>query len=226
MVCLATVGCVQQPPKITPADAAAQVQTGRALLTCRDACLAEWRRLQPQAAQYDAAARWPELAATVLEARYEDDLSLYYLGRAAEGLGFPGAAASYYRQSQRFSGTSASCQNLSRNCGGIDPPRAASARLASIERQINAPMRRRAIPAPRPGAPPEPTVETPGPIGTAPPWEPPAATPAMAASPAPPAEAAPATIFPPAMAAPAPAPSPAPARAPTATEFIEPPPAR
>ena len=216
MVCLATVGCVQQAPKITPMEAAAQVQTGRALLTCRDACLSEWQRLQSQAAQYDAAARWPELAATVLEARYEDDLSLYYLGRAAEGLGFPGAAASYYRQSRRFSGTAASCQNLSRNCGGIDPMRAATARLASIERQIYAPTRRRTLPAPaRPGAPPEPAVETPGPIGTAPPWEPPAATPAMAASPPPPAEAAP-----------APAPSPVPARAPTATEFIEPPPAR
>jgi hypothetical protein len=124
MVPLVAAGCAQQTPMVTPADAAASVKTGRALLTCRDACLAEWRRLQPQAGQLETAARWPELAAAVLQANYEDDLSLYYLGRAAEGLGYPGAAASYYRQSLRFAGTSGSCQNLSRMCGAADPTRA------------------------------------------------------------------------------------------------------
>jgi hypothetical protein len=228
MVCLAAAGCVQQAPKITPSIAAAQVQTGRALLTCRDACLTEWRRLQPLATQQDATARWPELAATVLEAGYEDDLSLYYLGRAAEGLGFPGAAASYYRQSLRLSGTSASCRYLSRICGGIEPSRATSARLAANERQVYAPPRRRAGPAPsRPGTPVGPGVEAPvsGPAGTAPPWEAPPA-PAMAASPAPPSVAVPAAAAAEPVAPVAPAPSPAPARAPTASEFIEPPPAR
>jgi hypothetical protein len=226
MVCLATFGCVQPAPKITLADAAAQVTTGRALLGCREACLAEWRRLQPEAAQYDAAVRWPELAAAVLQAGYEDDLSLYYLGRAAEGLGYPGAAASYYRQSLRFAATSGSCQKLSRVCGGINPPRAAAARLASIERQVYAPPRRRATPASaRPETPAEPfgPAAVPAPPGTAPPWEP-ALAPAMTPSPPPQAEPAAAAATPPAMAAPAP--SPAQARAPTATEFIEPPPAR
>jgi hypothetical protein len=218
MLCLAASGCAQQAPTITPADAAVQVQTGRALLTCRDACLAEWRRLQPQAAQLDAAARWPELAATVLQAGFEDDLSLYYLGRTAEGLGYPGAAASYYRQSLRFSGTSGSCEYQSRMCGGVALPRAASLRLASIERQIAPPPRRRATPGPaRSATPAEPADEAPRrePIGTAPPWEA-AATPAAAQSPAP-------TSPPP---APPPSPAPAAARAPGASEFIEPPPAR
>src|SRR5688572_12118659 len=149
MVCLAMAGCtLQQTPTVTPADAAAQVQTGRALLTCRDACLDEWRRLQPQATQLEAAGRWPELAAMVLQANYEDDLSLYYLGRAAEGLGYPGAAASYYRQSLRLSGTSGSCEYLSRICGGVALPRAASVRLAAIDRQLSGPPRRRATPGP------------------------------------------------------------------------------
>ena len=146
MVCLVTAGCVQQSPTVTPADAAAMVRTGRALLNCREACVAEWQRVQPQAAQLDAAARWPELAATVLQAGYQDDLSLYYLGRTAEGLGYPGAAASYYRQSLRLSGTAISCQYLSRVCGGVALPRAAAMRLASIERQLYLPTRRRATP--------------------------------------------------------------------------------
>lgn len=218
MVCLAVAGCAQQQaPTITPANAAAQVQTGRALLTCRDACLDEWRRLQPQATQLEGGGRWPELAATVLQANYEDDLSLYYLGRVAEGLGYPGAAASYYRQSLRLSGTSASCQYLSRICGGVALPRTAAGRLASVERQIYAPPRRRATPAPARQETPT-GVAAPGPAGTAPPWEA-ATTPAMAASPPPPP--APLPPAPPAPAAPAP-----PARAPAASEFIEPPPAR
>jgi hypothetical protein len=223
MVCLAAAGCAQQAPTITPADAAVQVQTGRALLTCREACLAEWRRLQPQAAQLDAAARWPELVAAVLQANYEDDLSLYYLGRAAEGLGYPGAAAGYYRQSLRFSGTSGSCEYQSRMCGGVILPRAASLRLASIERQVAPPPRRRATPgSARQGTPAEPTGEAARrePIGTVPPWER-TPTPAMAESPAP---APPPSAPPPP--SPAPAPAPAPARAPGASEFIEPPPAR
>lgn len=210
MACLAAVGCAPQTPTITPADAAASVQTGRSLLTCRDACLAEWRRLQPQAAQLDAAGRWPELAATVLQANYEDDLSLYYLGRAAEGLGYPGAAASYYRQSLRFSGTSGSCQSLSRICGGVDPPRAAGARLASIERQVYAPARRRATPAPaRPG---EPAVREPVEAAASQP-QPASALPAAESPTAPPPAPEPTTARPP-------------ARAPAASDFIEPPPAR
>jgi hypothetical protein len=213
MVCLAMAGCTLQAPTITPADAAAQVQTGRALLACRDACLAEWRRLQPQAAQLETAGRWPELAATVLQANYEDDLSLYYLGRAAEGLGYPGAAASYYRQSLRLSATGASCQYLSRNCGGLALVRATETRLAAIERRL-APSRRRASPGPGRPAAAEPAGEaaSPGPAGTAPPWEP-VATPVVAASP-------------PASAQPESAPPPAPARTPASSDFIEPPPAR
>ena len=218
MVCFGMAGCMQQSSPLAPGEAAAMVSTGKALLTCRDSCLSEWQRLQPQAAQLEAAARWPELAATVLQANYEDDLSLYYLGLAAEGLGYPGAASSYYRQSVRFSGTSASCQYQSRICGGVVLPRAAGMRLAAIDRQI-AP-RRRSSPGPvRPGSRGEPPGEeaVTGPIGTAPPWEPAAAAaPAMAESPAP--------APPP---APEPAPAPAPARAPAApSEFIEPPPAR
>jgi len=217
MVCFGMAACVQQAPPVSPGEAARMVSTGKALLTCREACIAQWQRLQPQAAQLEAAGRWPELAATVLQANYQDDLSLYYLGRAAEGLGYPGAASSYYRQSVRFSGSAGSCQYQSRICGGVVLPRAAGMRLAAIDRQIS--PRRRTGPGPlRPGSRGEPAGDEPGtgPIGTAPPWEPAsAAAPAVAESQAPPP--------PP----PAPEPTPAPARAPAApSEFIEPPPAR
>jgi hypothetical protein len=58
-------------------------------------------------------------------------------------MGYRAAAASYYRQSMQLSGTSISCQYLSRQCGGVSLPRAAAARLAAVERVANPPRARR-----------------------------------------------------------------------------------
>ncbi len=147
--CLSLTACAEQPPAVSPQDAVARLRTGMPLLSCRDACLAGWRHAAPQAAQLDAAGRWGDLAALVLTVGYQDDLTLYYLGRAGEGLGYPGAAASYYRQSTYLSGTAASCQAASQLCGGIVLPKAALLRLAAIDRELGPPRYRRARPAAR-----------------------------------------------------------------------------
>lgn len=193
---LVLTGCADQRAALDPAQVMAQLASGARLVSCREPCLAGWRQAQPQAAQLDAARRWPELAATVLRVGYEDDLSLYYLGRAAEGIGYPGAAASYYRQSVRLAGTPASCRSLSRLCGGVVLPRAAGVRLAAIERELGASRGRRAGPS-RPAAPASETAAPPANTAEAPPT----AAPAQPAAPAPPPAS------------------------PTASEFIEPPPA-
>ena len=91
--CLALFGCAERADTVKPAETLAQLRAGRALVSCRDPCLAEWRRVQPQAAQLDAAAQWQDLAVLLARAGYQDDLSLYYLGRAAEGLAAREAAA-------------------------------------------------------------------------------------------------------------------------------------
>ena len=161
-------GCAQQAAApIGPAQALALLRTGRAPLDCGEACLGGWRTAQPQAAQLAASARWRELAALVLSTRYRDDLSLYYLGRAAEGVGYPGAAASYYQQSLGLSGTSQACAYLSRLCGGVALPRAASLRLAALERAFARARHRRPSP---PGAPAAETApgEEPVPTSSAP----------------------------------------------------------
>src|SRR3954453_13134571 len=132
---LMVIGCVQQNPAVDPVTAASQLRTGAPLLHCRAECLAEWHRAQPDAAQLDAAGRWSELAALVIAINYQDDLTLYYLARAAEGLGYPTAAASYYRQSTYISGTSLSCQHESGVCGGVVLPDAALARIGALERE-------------------------------------------------------------------------------------------
>jgi hypothetical protein len=147
--CLALVGCAERADTVKPAETLAQLRAGRPLLTCREPCLAEWRRAQPQAAQLDAGTRWQELAMLLTRIGYQDDLSLYYLGRAAEGLGSREAAASYYRQSTQLSGTSGSCQSLSRVCGGVALPRAATLRVAAVERELNRARPRRIGPAPQ-----------------------------------------------------------------------------
>lgn len=198
---LALLGCAEQPASVSPAEAVELLRTGRPLLSCREACVAAWRRAQPQATQLDGAARWSELAVLLLGVGYQDDLSLYYLGRAAEGIGFPGAAASYYRQSTYISGTSLSCQHESKVCGGVALPQAAVLRLAAIDRELTRARPRRIAPA-------APSATTP------------VAAPSEPAEPEPPPPAA-------APAAP-PEPVPAPPRrtGPAASEYIEPPAAR
>jgi hypothetical protein len=189
--CAALVGCAGQFASVTPAEAVARLRTGQPLLRCRESCLAAWQRTEPQAVQLAAAARWQELAVLVLRVGYQDDLTLYYLGRAAEGIGYPGAAASYYRQSMELSGTSISCRYLSRVCGGVALPREASLRLARIDRELSRRFRRRA--PPRPAASPSETmpaaseVAEPAPAGAEPfPAPPPPPPPPPAPSPVPP----------------------------------------
>jgi hypothetical protein len=199
-VCLSLAGCAAQAPQLRSEEVLAQLRSGRASPSCREACLNDWRREQPQAAQLDAAGRGQDLAMLVLRVGYQDDLSLYYLGRAAEGMGYRSAAASYYRQSVRLSATAESCQYLSRLCGGVSLPRAALSRAAALDREL---MRHRARPA-----------------GGAPGSEPPAAASEEIGEPLPPPMPPPATP---------PPPMPSPPRAiqagPPPSEYIEPPPA-
>jgi len=228
---LLLAGCVPpagRAPEVPAAELLAQLPTGRPLLDCREPCLAQWKAVEPQARQSEAAGYWRELATLVLRSRYQDDLTLYYLGRAAEGLGYPVAAASYYRQSQSLSGTAVACEWLSRDCGGIILPRAAAQRLAAIERPLEparhrnvapAPARVPSVPAAVPGRVAPIPLEEPPPIParTQPQstveWPEPAPLPAATPAPAP---------------APAPPPTPEPRRAasPPTQDYIEPPPAR
>lgn len=214
LACLWLAACATQPQapnkQITEAQAVAALRTGEPLLRCREACLTQWRQAEPQASLFARYQQWRALAALVLSVGYQDDLTLYYLGEAAQGLGYPAAAASYYRQSLQLSGTTIACVNLSRQCGGVALPGEASLRLAALERTIRRPLPerrrprgRREEPRPQPGE--LPLV----------PAEPEPIPPPMAAPPPPPPPAPP----------PPPPPPPPPAPNPAAAQFIEPPPA-
>src|SRR5437763_12261955 len=85
--CLLLAACAPQPATVSPAETVARLRTGEPLLRCREPCVAAWRQAQPQAAQLAASGRWADLAALTISVDYQDDLSLYYLGQAAERLG-------------------------------------------------------------------------------------------------------------------------------------------
>ncbi len=159
LACAMLAGCAGHPATAPPSAAERArllglLQTGRPVLDCRQACLAEWRRAAPAAVQLDAAGRWSDLAVLVMQTRYQDDLTLYYLGRAAQGMGDTKAAGSYYRQSLQLSGTTIACANLSRLCGGLALPAATLGHLAEVDRALQPPKRRavRIRPAPAPAA--------------------------------------------------------------------------
>ena len=206
--CALLVGCAEQQNSVNVDSSLAQMQIGAPILRCRDACLADWRRDQPEAQQLHAQGRWRALAALVIRVNYQDDLSLYYLARAAEGLGFTAGAAAYYKQSKELSGTAIACSYLSRLCGGIVLPQAASLRLSLVMLQLE--RERRATPAPAPGKAAPATIEG-ATTGTAQPTE------TLAPEPV----AVPAPVIPP-----APAPAPPPPKPADARDFIEPPPAQ
>jgi hypothetical protein len=129
-------GCAEQHSSVNTDNGLVLMQTGAPILSCRDACLAEWRRQQPQAQQLTAAEKWRDLATLLMQVGYQDDLSLFYLGRAAEGLGFITGAAAYYRQSKELSGTVIACATLSHQCGGLVFPQAASLRFSAVTLQL------------------------------------------------------------------------------------------
>jgi hypothetical protein len=156
---------------MTRPELLAQLQLGRSVLRCREACLSAWRDTQPRAAQLDASSQWGDLAAVVMHTGYQDDLSLYYLGRAAEGMGFYAAAVGYYRQSTELSGTSISCTNLSRLCGGLTLPADAARRRTIVQDLMTKPVPRRRPEGPRPPG----TPATTAPETTPPPTATPAA---------------------------------------------------
>lgn len=226
--CAVLAGCATPEPRpaASPDRTMEYLSVGQPLLRCREPCLARWRDAQQRAQSLAAAAKWRDLVALLAGVGYQDDLSLYYLGEAAEGLGFTAAAITYYRQSAELSGTSIACSYLSKQCGGVRLPQAARARLAALQRPVK-PVRR--APPPSGGAAP---VSAP-PAEAAPAETAPEATPAetapAASSPAPAASATPAPAdrpMPPAAPLVAPPPLPRETPVPRAGEdFIEPPPA-
>lgn len=106
---------------------------GSVVLECEGACAlpfalrhGAWKKLFDQGA-------WRQLVQQVVSAGYKFDVTYYYLGRAAEALGFALPARTYYERAVEATRTeSTRCKGRFQDwCDSIDLPRLANDRLAA-----------------------------------------------------------------------------------------------
>jgi Zn-dependent protease with chaperone function len=107
---------------------------GEAVLNC-DSCAMAFSGRQDKLRAYHEQQAWEFLAREVLEVGYVQDISWYYLGAAAEGLGLA-AARQYYQQAVNLAGQKDThCKGLfSDLCNGVELPRQAAEALARLPR--------------------------------------------------------------------------------------------
>lgn len=121
-------GCVATAPK-QPFNQNA-FSSGTVVLTCSSiGCASTWgANITRMRSLYDSR-QWDALAQNIISINFANDLTYYYLGRAAEGKGYFSAAANYYRASS----AAMKCAGIFNVCNGLDVPNLAAARLKIVE---------------------------------------------------------------------------------------------
>ena len=121
------------PPEVPPEELVRRLQAGEPALECGLPCRDAWRANRATALVLNEGRQWRELAVLVMQIGYMNDLTYYYLGRAAEGLGFWDAANTYYRISVRLTSAGLTCGAESAGyCNGQVFPAAAQTELAEL----------------------------------------------------------------------------------------------
>jgi hypothetical protein len=132
-IVLVLTGCAVRMPEVPIDELLRRLQAGEPMHDCRLACLDAWRANRATALVLNETRRWRELAVLVMQTGYTDDLTYFYLGRAAEGLGYREAAKTYYQVSTRLSAAGLGCIKENPDlCNGQRLPAAAEARLAEL----------------------------------------------------------------------------------------------
>jgi hypothetical protein len=133
-------GCTVRTPDLPTDELLRRLQAGEPMLDCRLACLDAWRANRATALVLNETRGWGELAVLVMQTGYTDDLTYFYLGRAAEGLGYREAAKTYYQISARLSAAGLACIKENPDlCNGQRLPAAAEARLTELTAPLPAP---------------------------------------------------------------------------------------
>jgi S1-C subfamily serine protease len=117
---LALINCAQTGPSAKLEDARTihltTLASGKTRLTCETTCLIAWSSASKKIKALHDNKLWEDLAVEVSKIGYASDLTYYYLGRAAAGLGHTDAAKNYYRlglsQTQHCDGWFSSCEGL------------------------------------------------------------------------------------------------------------------
>jgi hypothetical protein len=132
-IVLVATSCAARMPEVTTDEVLRRLQAGEPMIDCRPACIDAWRARRATALVLNETRNWSELAVLVMQTGYTDDLTYFYLGRAAEGLGYREAAKTYYQISARLSAAGLACIKENPDfCNGQRLPAAAEARLAEL----------------------------------------------------------------------------------------------
>ncbi|MNF44651.1 hypothetical protein D3C85_969990 [compost metagenome] len=108
--------------------------TGEVRLRCNISCSGRWGMERQKWTALYQNQLWQDLALSVADVNFQGDVQYFYLGRAAEGLGFYQAADTYYRLSRtvtfRCGGSS--------ECGNVNVPVAVSEGLVRVAPAVQA----------------------------------------------------------------------------------------
>jgi hypothetical protein len=130
---LVLTSCVSPPPEVPPDELIRRLQAGEPALECGLPCQDAWRANRSTALVLNETRQWRELAVLVMQIGYTNDLTYYYLGRAAEGLGFWDAAKTYYRISVRLTSAGITCRAEGADyCNGQVFPAVAQTELVEL----------------------------------------------------------------------------------------------
>ena len=131
LLCLFALTACESKYKVVTSDVRAQMlddlKASKLNLDCKASCMFTWIHEAPSVHALDIAERWEDLAIKVMQIGYAEDLSYYYLGQAAQGLGYHNAAIAYYQYALALANgmdATARCESaqsdVSDPCQGVD----------------------------------------------------------------------------------------------------------
>ena len=117
------------------------LRMGNLILACGGNCAPAWDANVPQLVGLYRAGQWQNLAAATIRIGYGNDLAYFFLGTAAEGMGYADGALRYYRYSATLGADGMPlhhCRESAGGCGGIDLQTLLSQKIAGLSQQNSA----------------------------------------------------------------------------------------
>ena len=112
--------CASQPAALEPREQVQMIsalRAGKLPLVCGPSCRPAWEHKVRAISALNRAERWSDLAVSIQQTGYGNDLAYFYLGQAAQGMGYHQAAIAYYAQARALADSSDSTMQ----CAGAEP---------------------------------------------------------------------------------------------------------
>jgi S1-C subfamily serine protease len=135
LLLLGLFGCAHETtprvPHVASTSPAIELRSGSIRLNCESLCALRWKANSQHLKALHDNKLWTDLSNQVRDLDHLSDLSYYYLGRAAEGLGHTDAAMVYYRLALTYLHR---CDGWLSECDGFDFPKDIRVRLAGLSK--------------------------------------------------------------------------------------------